>query len=253
VSKCDVAVIGDWGEAGWGQQVVGDLVRGWRVDAVVTTGDNNYGGREAFDQNCKQQYGDFMARGKFHPCVGNHDVANAEGSLPFLEGFGLESTMYRRVVGPVEFFFLDSNVHDSVQERWLMLALCGSKSPWKVVVCHHPPYSTGDYGDHEYMQLPYHEWGANLVLSGHEHFYERLLINKTHYFINGLGGHSFRTLPATRRSESQARFSGQFGAMRIMAEDHKLAASFVDVSQCVMDMLVLTKPVESGDPLFVED
>jgi hypothetical protein len=70
VSKCDVAVIGDWGEAGWGQQVVGDLVRGWKVDAVVTTGDNNYGGREAFDQNCKQQYGDFMALGKFSPLCG---------------------------------------------------------------------------------------------------------------------------------------------------------------------------------------
>ena len=37
-------------------------------------------------------------------------------------------------------------------------------------------------------QWPYGEWGADAVLAGHDHTYERLFINGVTYFVNGMGG-----------------------------------------------------------------
>ena len=38
------------------------------------------------------------------------------------------------------------------------------------------------------MKWPFKEWGASIVLSGHEHTLERLVIDDLTYIVNGLGG-----------------------------------------------------------------
>ena len=38
------------------------------------------------------------------------------------------------------------------------------------------------------MQWPFKDWGADAVLTGHDHIYERLLVNGIPYFVNGIGG-----------------------------------------------------------------
>ena len=40
--------------------------------------------------------------------------------------------------------------------------------------------------------MPYSEWGATAVFSGHEHVYERIQTQDMLYIVNGLGGHPWR-------------------------------------------------------------
>ena len=95
--------------------------------------------------------------------------------------------------GPVHFFALDSdsnepdgNTSTSVQARWLQEQLQGSEAPWKLVNMHHPPFASAAIhpltGETDW---PFAEWGASLVLSGHQHFYERIEHDSLAYIING--------------------------------------------------------------------
>lgn len=75
---------------------------------------------------------------------------------------------------------------------WLQDALGNSTAPWKVVMLHHAPFSSGtSHGSNPRTQWPFQTWGADVVLSGHDHLYERILKNGGFpYFVNGLGGAS---------------------------------------------------------------
>src|SRR5688572_30668903 len=86
-----IAVIGDYGSAGPAELSVSQMVNGWDtaatpLDAVVTTGDNNYddGDWSTIDSNVGQYfskyignykgaYGAGAATNKFFPVPGNHD------------------------------------------------------------------------------------------------------------------------------------------------------------------------------------
>jgi len=56
------------------------------------------------------------------------------------------------------------------------------------VAFHHPAYSSGEHGSSAYMQWPFKKLGVDLVLSGHDHDYERLNIDGLTYFVDGAGG-----------------------------------------------------------------
>lgn len=231
------AVIGDYGLAGQAEADVANLVKGWNPDFIVTVGDNNYpdGLAETIDRNIGQYYQEFIFpyKGKygngsparrFFPSLGNHDWSG-NGAKPYLEYFGFRSnqTYYDFVQGPVHFFMLDSDRNEpdgvtskSEQAIWLRKGLTASTSPYNAVVFHHAPYSSGRHGSTEYMRWSFQEWGADVVLTGHDHVYERLLVNGLPYFVNGLGGSEIYNFNAIL-PESQARFNQDFGAMRVEA------------------------------------
>jgi acid phosphatase len=53
------------------------------------------------------------------------------------------------VIGPgteVQVFALDSTTLDATQVKWLTRELARSRARWKVVLLHHPLYSSGRYG-----------------------------------------------------------------------------------------------------------
>lgn len=231
------AVIGDYGLAGQPAADVASLVKSWNPDFIVTTGDNNYpdGIAETIDQNIGQYYQEFIypykgAYGsgsptrRFFPSIGNHDWGG-NGVKPLLDYFGLRQnqTYYEFIQGPVHFFILDSDRNEpdgvtstSEQAIWLRKGLAASTSPFNVVVFHHAPYSSGRHGSTEYMRWPFKSWGADAVLTGHDHVYERLIVDGIPYFVNGVGGgeiYNFETI----LPESQARFNQDFGAMRVEA------------------------------------
>lgn len=232
------AVIGDYGLAGPAEADVASLVKGWNPEFIVTTGDNNQkGGIPEMDGNIGQyyheylynysgKYGEGSLTRRFYPTLGNHDWSG-EGVKAYLEYFRLRDFQryYDFVQGPVHFFMLDSDRNEpdgvtsnSQQANWLKKALAASTSPFNVVIFHHPPYSSGWHGSNDWMRWPFKEWGADVILSGHDHLYERLQVNGIPYFINGLGGaeiYKFETvLP-----ESQVRFNLDHGAMRVEATD----------------------------------
>jgi 3',5'-cyclic AMP phosphodiesterase CpdA len=110
----------------------------------------------------------------------------------------------------VEFFTFDSTkvveTADTSQLDWLEKALKDSKAQWKIAFFHHPPFSPGKrHGDNPILDerlVPILErGGANVVLTGHEHFFARMREqNGVNYIISGSGGkiHTGGILPDPR-------------------------------------------------------
>ena len=121
----------------------------------------------------------------------------------------------------MHFFGLDSDENepdgvtvDSPQAAWLQQAMTASTARWQIVAMHHPPYSSGGiYLDDPDLQWPFKEWGADAVLTGHNHIYERLVIDGLNYTVNGLGGRSsIYPLRAPRERESNSVQCGSWRA-----------------------------------------
>jgi hypothetical protein len=94
----------------------------------------------------------------------------------------------------------------TVQGQWLQNALASSDAEWNIVVFHHPPYASLPGKTAQWMRWPFRAWGADLVLSGDAHAYERLESGGLTYVINGLGLNN-TTLDRPRIPESQAFWS----------------------------------------------
>ncbi|HEY7785284.1 MAG TPA: metallophosphoesterase, partial [Pyrinomonadaceae bacterium] len=141
------AVIGDTGTGGSKQQEVGaTLLRSHQMfpfELVLMLGDNLYGGESAKDYRAKfsdvyQQLLD--SKVKFYATLGNHD----EPAQRFYENFNMEGKEYYRFTkGNVAFYSLNSNYMDKKQVDWLSSELAKDTSKWKILFCHHPPYSSG--------------------------------------------------------------------------------------------------------------
>lgn len=255
------AVIGDFGIVGEPAAQVAALVRGWQPDFVVTTGDNNYpdGEAETIDVNIGQYYQEFIndyrgqygpgsATPRFFPVLGSHDWRTAQGQ-PYYNYFTLPGNerYYDFVWGPIHFFMLNTNPEEpdgtritSAQGQWLQKRLAFSHTPWQVVVMHDPPFSSGQHGSSDWMQWPYAEWGADLVLSGSDHSYERLERDGITYVVNGAGG---RTLYFFREplEGSQVRYAADFGAMLVGASAQQIQLQFVTRTGAVIDAHTLQR------------
>lgn len=90
-------------------------------------------------------------------------------------------TTYRYDWGDCHFLCLDSNLYvdptDSDYRSWVEEDLKGSSAPWKFVVFHHPPFNVGEehYAEQHMRVLSpiFERHGVTMVLSGHEHNYQR--------------------------------------------------------------------------------
>jgi hypothetical protein len=257
------AVIGDFGMGNEAEANVARLVHSWNPDFVITVGDDNYplGEASTIDDHIGQYYHDFIfpytgsygpgaTENRFFPTLGNHDWYTA-GAKPYLDFFSLPGNerYYDFVRGPVHFFALDSDENEpdgvnkaSIQAGWLQQGLAASTSPWNIVYFHHPPYSSGStHGSTTWLRWPFKAWGADAVLAGHEHNYERLLVDGIPYFVNGLGGgpiYGFGiVLP-----ESQFRYNADYGAMLVSASDVDLRFEFYARTGELIDHYEMKKP-----------
>jgi tartrate-resistant acid phosphatase type 5 len=260
------AVIGDFGSAGKNEQSVADLVMSWNPEFIVTTGDNNYtlGLAETIDPNIGQyyhefigsytgSYGDGSQENRFFPSLGNHDWGL--GSIdPYLNYFDLPGNerYYHVLQGPVEFFILDSDTRepdgvssDSIQGQWLQSALGDSTATYKVVVFHHPVYSSAEHGSTAWMQWPFAEWGATLVLNGHDHVYERIIKDGLPYIVDGAGGQSLYNFK-TPVDGSQVRYNCDFGALLVDATDQAMTLRFITVQSALVDTYTIQAKTPSS-------
>jgi hypothetical protein len=89
------------------------------------------------------------------------------------------------------------------------------------------------------MRWPFKEWGADLVLAGHDHTYERLQIDDLTYIVNGLGGGSIydflMPLPG-----SLVRYNQDYGAMLMEADEDTLKFRFINRAGGVIDEVTLS-------------
>jgi tartrate-resistant acid phosphatase type 5 len=246
-------IIGDYG----GGTVEG-MLNGYDVDFMATAGDNSYGSN--YTTSVYNHYGDFVDDELFYATPGNHDydyISGYDAIFDYLpdDGHDSDGRYYDVVEGPVHIFLVDSTVAlasgnaMSVQKAWLEAAMATSISPWQVVLMHHPPYSSGGkHGSEVDMQWDYAGWGADAVIGGHDHHYERVDKNGIPYFVNGAGGHGLYEIDGPVVPGSQVRVK-EYGAQIIDATDTEMRFRFINVDGTTRDDFTITQ----GPPILLGD
>jgi len=182
------AVIGDNGTGDKPQYEVAAEMEAYRkvvgYDFVTMMGDNIYGSHKPKDIERKFEtpYKPLLDAGvKFYACLGNHET--------LYKNFNMNSQHYYSFKkGDVQFFVLDSNYMDSKQLDWINNQISGSTAKWKIAYFHHPLYSDGRFHgpdlDLRKQLMPiFEKYGVNVVMSGHDHVYERFKPEEGIYFF----------------------------------------------------------------------
>ncbi len=173
-----------------------------------------------------------------NPSPGNHEY-HTPGADGYFTYFGARAGdpsegYYSYDIGSWHVVALNSNCSQiggcdlgSPQNNWLRADLTASSAPCTVAYLHHTPHSSGDHGNNmgtqPLMDVLY-EFGAEILVGGHDHTYERFtpqdadgvpdLANGVRLFVVGSGGaglYAFRTPIAN----SEARFNSLYGILKL--------------------------------------
>jgi len=227
------AVIGDSGRGDRPQHEVAQQMLAWReqfpFDLVLMLGDNIYDSHTPEDYVAKFEgpYKALLDAGvTFRAAIGNHDDPAQIHYEKFNMG-GQRYYSFRRSEISIEgglagagarFYALDSRTLDVEQLEWLRQGLKGSGSRWKVVFFHHPIYTSGRYESgarslRAALEPILVDGDADVVLSGHEHFYERTVPQRgILYFISGAAG-SLRPKDIRRTDLTARGFDSDYSFM----------------------------------------
>jgi predicted MPP superfamily phosphohydrolase len=202
--KIKFIAIGDFGTGDDNQSAIAaQMLRDHKtspLDFVLAVGDNIYpdGGGRHFEKKFARPYAGLIREGvKFHAVLGNHDVRDGRGDqcqYPLFNMNGQCHYTIKKGDGLAEFFMIDSTAFDMTQAGWLEGVLKESTAKWKIAVFHHPIYSSGeehgsDVGLRSRIEPLLTRYGVNVVISGHDHTYERVKPQQgVQYFVTGAGG-----------------------------------------------------------------
>jgi hypothetical protein len=211
-------------------------------------GDNAYesGSRSEYAECYDPSWGRLLERTLAVP--GNHDYQTA-GAKPYFDYFGSRAGpagrgWYARTLGAWRLITLDSECDQvggcgrgSRQYEWLAAELADHPTACTVVAFHRPRFSSGYHGDFKGVDPLWSlavAGGADLVLNGHEHSYERLgpMDRDEHadakgamVFIVGTGGAPLRSID--RRIEtSRVRIDDRYGVLVLELADGGYTWSF---------------------------
>jgi 3',5'-cyclic AMP phosphodiesterase CpdA len=197
---------GDSGSGGADQQAVTSQLETVPFDFMIHLGDIGYdaGSRGNLEDYFFNAYADILETFAAFPASGNHEY-NTEDAAPFREAFMLPENggpggierWYSYDWGNVHFVVLDTERTGPVQAAWLDADLATNQLPWTIVYFHRPPFSSGEHGNDTNVQryfVPlFVKHGVPLVLSGHDHDYERTSpIDGVVYVVSGGGGRGTR-------------------------------------------------------------
>jgi 3',5'-cyclic AMP phosphodiesterase CpdA len=201
-----LAIVGDVGDGGDLEWRLASTMyvagRSDTYDALVLLGDNVYpfGDPTKLDEYVFQPFAAVIDSGAhLYSITGNHDALADDGGLAQLQQLGMEGFWWSDRIGDILLVGLDSNQVDNPDQlAWLEATLAGSDARWKIVAVHHPPYSSGYQGSaHDVRDTftpVFDRFDVQLVLSGHEHDYQRSeAINGVTYLVSGAGAGTRRT------------------------------------------------------------
>jgi predicted MPP superfamily phosphohydrolase len=195
-----IGVMGDFGDATRRQyETAAQMIKtyqAFKYELVLLTGDNLYGDErpQDFELKFEKPYKPLLDAGvKFYASLGNHD-SREQRSYKY---FNMEGKLYYSFKAPrqdVRFFALESTYPEPEQIKWLEGELKGARENWKVMFFHHPLYSSGErHGSdtqlRDVLEPLFVKYNVSMVLTGHDHFYERTKPQKgIVYFVIGAGG-----------------------------------------------------------------
>ena len=220
---------------------------------VFTAGDNAYPVGSAADfANCYDPtWGAFKARTR--PVPGNHDWVTP-GAAGYFGEFGsrvgsASASWYAYNLGSWRIYALDSNCDQqggcgrgSPMEAWLRRDLAANPRQCVMAYWHHPRFSSGIHGNATTMQTIWADLqaaGAEIVVNGHDHDYERFapqnatggldLAGGMREFVVGTGGAERRSF-ATIQPNSQVRRAGVLGVLKLTLRPAGYEWSFIPVA-----------------------
>jgi len=230
------------------QRYVSDLLVGAGLAAVLPLGDNQYycGGLAAFQQSYDPSWGRVL--GVTRPVVGNHeyltsggtgcDPSNA-GASGYFNYFGASAGTpgqgyYSYDVGSWHIVALNSNCSDaggcnasSPQGRWLTNDLATHANTCTLAYWHIPLFSSGGRAAQNSLSFwqALYAAGADVVLNGHDHIYERFAAQNPsgqrddarglREFIVGTGGANHTSI-ATVAANSEVRDTSTYGVLKLV-------------------------------------
>jgi acid phosphatase type 7 len=189
-----VGVIGDMGSGGPNEHANVRQLAARGVELVLTVGDNSYpnGAAEEWDPKFFLPFAPLLPYATLAPALGDHEYLTP-GAQGYLDAFELPEApanerYYSFDWGDLHVAVVDSNCVDPLGGKpigctaaqmvaWLDEDLRQSQAPWKVVTLHRPALASGRYGTSVKVAqalVPLFEaHQVDLVLQGHNHFYER--------------------------------------------------------------------------------
>jgi hypothetical protein len=229
-------VLGDPGTGDANQRGVRDAFYGFAgttaPDLCLLLGDNAYdsGTDSEYQAGIFEVYGSELRKSPFWSCLGNHDTAQSTAfvdTYPYFDIFTFPTAGEAGGVasgtehyfsfdhGNIHFISLDSTTADlspgGAMATWLAADLAATGATWIIVIFHHAPYTKGTHDSDTETTLiqmrgnilPILEnGGADLVLSGHSHGYERSFLLDGHYGLSGT------LLPSMKKNAGDGRPAG---------------------------------------------
>jgi hypothetical protein len=215
---------------------------------VFAAGDNVYdSGTAAEFANC---YGPTWGRHKARtrPAAGNHEY-ETPGAAGYFGYFGAaagdpDKGYYSYEVGSWHVVTLNSNIParaGTPQAQWLKSDLDAHPTKCTVAIWHHPVFSSdsGSTRMHDAWQILY-DHGAEIVISGHHHNYERFapqtadgaldLTRGIRQFVAGTGGRSLGGQHGASPPQSEIRYSDGFGVLKLTLHSDWYQWEFVPVA-----------------------
>jgi hypothetical protein len=223
---------------------------------VFTVGDNAYpdGTLAEFKDCYEPTWGRHKDRTR--PAVGNHDY-RTDGAAGYFTYFGAAASpldtnctsnckgYYSYNLGDWHIIVLNSEIDHSAgspQEQWLRADLAADQSLCTLAYWHRARFSSGKHGTrrslHAFWQALY-DYGADVVLSGHDHLYERFALQNPsgqadpnrgiRQFVVGTGGaktYQFSTI----RANSEVRNNTAWGVLKLTLHSTSYDWEFVSVA-----------------------
>ncbi len=231
--------------ASGGAQVTAALLDGIS-GTVFTAGDNAYehGTYDEFIRCYDPSWGRHRARTR--PAPGNHEYVTP-GAAGYFQYFGDAAGdpsrgYYSYDLGNWHIVVVNSSSdvrQGSPQERWLRADLAAHPAPCTVAYWHFPRFSSGFQGNHAEMQPIWqalYDAGADVVVSGHDHDYERFApqtpsgspdaARGIREFVVGTGGKSLLAFNSSAAS-SEVRDNSTFGVLVLKLYNDRYEWEFV--------------------------
>jgi len=213
---------------------------------VFVAGDNAYQNGSIDDY--RLCYGPTWGRhrARTRPTPGNHEY-HTPGAYPYFAYFGATAGdtgkgYYSYDVGAWHVVAINSNIRrgaGSPQERWLRADLAQHLTKCTIAYWHYPRFSSGVHGNDTTMKAIWqalYDGGADVVISGHDHIYERFapqtpdgMADATRgirEFVVGTGGGDLTTVVKVQ-GNSEVRISGTFGVLKLILQPTSYSWRFI--------------------------
>jgi hypothetical protein len=233
------------------------------ADAVIPLGDLQYpdGALESYDQGYDPTWGKFADES--YPAPGNHDY-HVDGAAGYFDYWGSKdrptgqarSGYYSWDLGSWHLIALNSNCDDvacdegSPQNDFLEQDLASTNQRCVLAYWHHPLFNSGESHGDSMPSGAAAFWqdlsaaGADIVLNGHEHNYQRYgkqdpggraTSGGIREFVVGTGGKSHYGLLEEKDPNYETGNATDFGVLRLHLGDDSYSWEFVEVSGAVLD------------------